>query len=56
MEEIQLIHLELTLEEVDIIFNSLGQRPFQDVFEIIGKINQQVNSQLQTDVDIEEEK
>ncbi len=42
------IALRLSFEEVNVIFKALGQQPFQDVYEIIGKINEQVNAQLHT--------
>ncbi|MBK8722511.1 MAG: hypothetical protein IPL95_09650 [Saprospiraceae bacterium] len=38
--------LELTLEEINLIFKVLGERPFNEVFELIGTINEQVNEQI----------
>ena len=40
------ITLHLTIEEINIIFNALGERPFREVFELVGKINEQSNEQL----------
>lgn len=40
------IDLRLSFQEVNVIFKALGQQPFQDVYEIIGKINEQVNEQM----------
>ena len=42
----QKIHLELTLDEVNLILKALGQQPFVDVYELIGSINAQANQQL----------
>ena len=43
MDEVTLM---LSVDEVKIIFNALASRPFHEVFEIIGKINDQANQQL----------
>jgi len=43
MEEIK---LSLTLEETNKIIKSLAKEPFQEVFELIGKINEQADGQL----------
>ncbi len=43
------IHLKLTVDEVNLIFEILGQQPFTKVFELIGKINEQADHQLSTD-------
>ncbi len=43
------VKLELELEEVNLILKSLGNLPFKEVFELIGKINQQANQQLKDD-------
>lgn len=40
------IILSLTIDEVNVIFKALGERPFNEVFELIGKINAQANEQL----------
>ncbi|TAF35405.1 MAG: hypothetical protein EAZ57_04915 [Cytophagales bacterium] len=40
------IFLELSLEEANMILKSLGQQPFNQVYELIGKINAQANDQL----------
>lgn len=39
-------NLLLTTNEINLIFKALGERPFQEVFELIGKINEQVNAQI----------
>ena len=47
MEEEEMdINLSLKFSELQVIFKALGQQPFQEVYEIIGKINQQVNLQI----------
>ena len=39
--------LRLTIDEINIIFSALGERPFKEVYELVGKINEQSNQQLQ---------
>lgn len=41
-----MIHLELSLEEVNKILSSLGQQPYIQVAELIGKIRDQGNKQI----------
>jgi hypothetical protein len=40
------ISLELSVEEVNLILKALGNMPFNQVYELIGGIHQQANSQL----------
>lgn len=40
------IEFHVTLEEANLIFKSLGNLPFKDVYELIGKLNEQANLQL----------
>lgn len=47
----QLIRLELSTEEINLIFQALGNRPFNEVFELIGKINDQAAQQMKTEAD-----
>ncbi len=47
-DEIDLI-LKLSLDEINIILKSLSKEPFKDVFELIGKINEQASGQLNHD-------
>ncbi|CAN5124828.1 hypothetical protein BH09BAC1_BH09BAC1_10970 [soil metagenome] len=42
----QKINLHLTIEDVSLIFKGLGKLPFEEVFEVIGSINSQVNQQV----------
>jgi hypothetical protein len=42
----QPVKLDLTVEQVSIIFKGLGKLPFEEVYELIGVINTQVNSQV----------
>ncbi len=35
----------LTIEEANLIFKALGDRPFNEVFELIGKLHEQANEQ-----------
>ena len=39
------ISLKLTITEVKIIMSSLAEMPFKNVYELIGKINNQANEQ-----------
>lgn len=45
-EEIEQLKMQFTLDEVNIILKALSKEPFKDVFELIGKINEQASSQL----------
>ncbi len=45
-EESPKIVFEITLEEANLIFKALGKQPFAEVFELIGKLNEQANQQL----------
>jgi hypothetical protein len=40
------IKFSLTLEEANKIFKALGKEPFNEVYELIGKLNEQANEQL----------
>ena len=42
----QLINLQISLNEAKVIFKALGKMPFADVYELIGKLNEQTNKQL----------
>ena len=41
------ITLTLTLDETNLILKALGEQPFNSVYELIGKIQQQATGQLQ---------
>lgn len=41
------ISINLTLEEVNQILESLGQRPYVEVFQLINKIKAQAEAQVQ---------
>lgn len=45
-ENIPLLKMNLTLDEVNIILKALSKEPFKDVFELIGNINEQASHQL----------
>ena len=45
---------KLTIQEANLIFKSLGKLPFEEVYELIGKLNTQANQQLQPDEDYSE--
>ncbi|MBK6622480.1 MAG: hypothetical protein IPH04_19570 [Saprospirales bacterium] len=42
----QKIRLELTLDQVNLIIQALGDLPFKEVYELIGAINAQASKQL----------
>ena len=42
------INLKLTLDEVNLIIKALAQEPFKDVYELIGKINEQADQEIKT--------
>ncbi|MEL7122711.1 MAG: hypothetical protein AAFO07_24910 [Bacteroidota bacterium] len=37
--------LNLSTEEISLILSALGEKPFKEVYQLIGKINAQVNEQ-----------
>ncbi len=49
MSKQQKVHLQLTIEEVSLLFKGLGKLPFEEVYELIGSINSQVNQQVKDD-------
>lgn len=47
MEEAQKeVPLSLTMDEINVIFKALGDRPFKEVYELFGKLNNQVNDYI----------
>ncbi len=47
MNNDQTISLSLTIPEANIVMAGLGKLPFEAVFEVIGKIRQQAEHQIQ---------
>jgi hypothetical protein len=48
MNDNKLYKLEnLTIDELNIIFGSLGQQPYQNVFNLLPKLQNQIQSQRQ---------
>jgi hypothetical protein len=43
------LKFSLTIEEANKIFKALGKEPFNEVYELIGKLNEQANEQLSKD-------
>lgn len=43
------VTFHLTIEEANLIFKALGEMPFKEVYELIGKLNEQANTQLKPD-------
>lgn len=40
------LNLTLTIEETNLIMKALGRLPFNEVYLLLGKINEQANQQL----------
>ncbi len=40
------INIELSIDEINLIIKTLAKEPFKDVYELIGKINEQADDQL----------
>ncbi len=40
------LEFSITLEEANKVFKALGKEPFNEVYELIGKLNEQANEQL----------
>lgn len=36
----------VSIDEANLLFKSLGRMPFEQVYELIGKMNEQANAQL----------
>lgn len=45
------INLSLTIEEINQILTALGKQPYEDVFQLIGNIQDQAQTQLQSTVE-----
>lgn len=45
----------LSIDEANLIFKALGKLPFAEVYELIGKLNEQANGQLQNQNNIKPE-
>ena len=41
------VSFQVTVEQANVIFKALGKLPFEDVYELIGSLNEQANQQLQ---------
>lgn len=46
MEDNEIIHLELTIQEVNNVLRSLGRHPFDEIASLIGKIKAQGDAQV----------
>ena len=42
----QKITLNLTIDEINVIIKALSERPFREVYELVGKVHAQSNSQI----------
>jgi hypothetical protein len=49
MSDNKTIQLELTIDEINLILEALGNEPFIKVHQLIAKIQQQASKQLQAD-------
>ncbi len=43
MQKEQKLNISISLDEAKLIFKALGKMPFEDVYELIGHLNEQVN-------------
>ena len=48
MNSVQQLTLNLTIDEINVILDALGQRPYAEVFQLVEKIQAQSQAQLQT--------
>lgn len=46
------INLNLTFDEVNLVLKALGSLPFNQVYELIGKIHDQANAQVYNNADV----
>jgi hypothetical protein len=42
-----MIHLELSIEDVNLILEALGEQPFKTVFNLVSRLQSQARTQLQ---------
>lgn len=47
------INFTVSFKEANLILKALGKLPFEDVYEIIGKLNVQANKQLSENKEID---
>lgn len=52
-QEQKKLTLTVSVEEANKIFKALGNLPFVEVYELIGKLNEQANSQLRGDSSVD---
>ena len=50
------ITLKLTLSEVNLVLEALGNLPFRQVFEVVGKIQEQAGGQIKPPEAVNESK
>lgn len=48
------IKLILTINEVNVLMNALGNMPYAQVFELVQKVRQQAQSQIQVEENTKE--
>ena len=49
------LHLELSIEEVNLILDALGEQPFKAVYGLVSRLQSQARSQLQSGPEPEDE-
>lgn len=42
------IHLDLTIDEVNLILDALGEQPFKSVYALVSRLQSQARSQLES--------
>ncbi|BDD01355.1 hypothetical protein [Persicobacter psychrovividus] len=50
MKKSKELNIKITHQEATLIFSALAKRPFEEVFELIGKLNFQITEQSSKEV------
>ncbi|MEB3362415.1 MAG: hypothetical protein VKI42_09870 [Synechococcaceae cyanobacterium] len=48
MSDQQTLHLELSIEDVNLILEALGEQPFKSVYGLVSRLQNQARGQLQS--------
>ncbi len=49
------LHLELSIEDVNLILEALGEQPFKTVFGLVSRLQSQARGQLQNPSEVADE-
>jgi hypothetical protein len=47
------LHLELSIEDVNLILEALGEQPFKSVYGLVSRLQSQARGQLQSPPEVE---